>query len=201
MIWKGDWIWTLNVKVLWYPSARWRNRARCLCWTTSCRNTVPTPPRPSSRPSATLSRAVQATVSSATCCRSKTGQTHLLLPLIHSSILSLITYILFSSLLPVISLSHHLHSVHSVISLQTQWQHPVGRWGPHHPHRLWLHPVQLAPQPWLRDLCFQAHQRVCRRELIDRNANATFLFRFALFWTRSKAQVWNTLPSSTKLID
>lgn len=94
-----------------------------------------------------------------------------------------------------------LSSLSSLSSLQTQWQHPVGRWGPHHPHRLWLHPVQLAPQPWLRDLCFQAHQRVCRRELIDRNANATFLFRFALFWTRSKAQVWNTLPSSTKLID
>lgn len=56
------------------PFTRWRNRVSFYCSTTSDKNTATTLQRNSLLLSATLFRAVLATVSSAICCRSRTGE-------------------------------------------------------------------------------------------------------------------------------
>ncbi|XP_067832081.1 phosphatidylinositol 4-kinase beta isoform X2 [Heptranchias perlo] len=59
--------------------------------------------------------------------------------------------------------------------LQAQRQHSVGLRGPHHSHRLRLHPLELAPEPGLRDVRLQTHQRVCRRHGRPRRGHVQLL--------------------------
>lgn len=56
------------------PFIKWRSRVSSHCLTTSCRSMATTLQRPSLLHSGTLCRAVQVTVSSATCCRLRTGE-------------------------------------------------------------------------------------------------------------------------------